>query len=166
MVTGEVSGIQGTVVSWDPNTNILQVKDIVPFNTGNVNVGESGYLYQFSENSTIIDIYIQNAGTNYPAAPTVAIETVGEIQAFGPVNMTTAGDQVASITLTNGGYGIKSTIDGTYNLHPTVTFTNDASDTTGSGASGYAIIGGEKISGNGGASYRIKSIEYLTSVRS
>ncbi len=166
LVTGEVSGIQGTVVSWDPNTNILQVKDIVPFNTGNVNVGESGYLYQFSENSTIIDIYIQNAGTNYTAAPTVAIENVGDIQAVGTVNMTTAGDQVASITLTNGGYGIKSTIDGTYNLHPTVTFTNDASDTTGSGAAGYAIIGGEKISGNGGASYRIKSIEYLTSVRS
>ena len=47
--------------------------------------------------------------------------------------MTTAGDQVASLTITNGGYGIPQTIDGTYNLHPTVTFTN-AGDTTGSGA--------------------------------
>ena len=43
--------------------------------------------------------------------------------------MTTAGDQVASITITNGGYGINQTIDGTYNLHPTVTFTNAGGDT-------------------------------------
>ena len=49
--------------------------------------------------------------------------------------MTTAGDQVESITITNGGYGIPQTIDGTYNLlHPTITFTNAAGDTTGSGA--------------------------------
>ena len=80
--------------------------------------------------------------------------------------MTTAGDQVASITITNGGYGIPQTVDGTYNLHPTITFTNDASDTTGSGAVAYAILGGEKLAGNGGASYRIKRIDYQVIVRS
>ena len=30
--------------------------------------------------------------------------------------MTGAGDQVASLTITNGGYGIPQTIDGTYNF--------------------------------------------------
>ena len=166
VVTGEVSGIKATVVSWDPNTSILQVQTVIPFNTGNVAVGEAGYLYQFSENSTVVDIYIQNPGTNYTAVPTVAVENTGDIQAVGTAVMTTAGDQVSSITLTNGGYGIEQTIDGTYNLHPTITFTNAGGDTTGSGAAGYAIMGGEKILGNGGASYRIKSIEYLSSARS
>jgi hypothetical protein len=166
VVTGEVSGIKGTVVSWNPNTNILQVQSIIPFNTGNVSVGEAGYLYQFSEKSTIVDVYIQNPGTNYTAPPTIAVENTGDIQAVGTVVMTTAGDQVSSITLTNGGYGIPQTIDGTYNLHPTITFTNAGGDTTGSGASGYAIMGGEKILGNSGASYRIKSIEYISNARS
>ena len=80
--------------------------------------------------------------------------------------MTTAGDQVASITITNGGYGITQSVDGSYNLHPTVTFNNAAGDTTGAGAKAYAIMGGENIVGNGGATYRIKSIEYTTQVRS
>ena len=70
--------------------------------------------------------------------------------------MTTAGDQVASITITNGGYGITQSVDGSYNLHPTVTFNNAAGDTTGAGAKAYAIMGGENIVGNGGATYRIK----------
>ena len=79
--------------------------------------------------------------------------------------MTTAGDQVESLTITNGGYGIPQTVDGTYNIHPTVTFTNGAGDTTGSGAVAQAILGGEKINGNAGAAYRIKRIEYSTIVR-
>jgi hypothetical protein len=166
VVTGDVSGIRGTVVSWNASTKVLQLKDIIPFNTGNVNVGESGYLYQFSERSTVVDVYIQNAGTNYSAAPTLAFENTGDIRALGTVVMTTAGDQVQSINITNGGYGYTQTVDGTYNLHPTLTFTNDSSDTTGSGVVGYAILGGEKVSGNGGAQYRIKSIEYLSTVRS
>ena len=37
---------------------------------------------------------------------------------------------------------------------------------TGANAAAYAILGGEKINGNGGASYRIKRIEYATTVRS
>ena len=166
VVTGAISGVQGTVVSWDPVNVVLQVQNIIPFNTGNINVGIGGLLYEFSQDGTIVDLFVQNPGTNYTATPTVTIENVGDIQATGTAVMTTAGDQVASITITNGGYGINQTVDGTYNLHPTITFTNDASDTTGANAAAYAILGGEKINGNGGASYRIKRIEYATTVRS
>ena len=166
VVTGSVSGVRGTCVSWNPTTQILQVKDIVPYNTGNVNVGIGGYLYEFSHNSTVVDFYIQNAGTNYTAAPTIAVENTGDIQATGTVNLTTAGDQVKSISITNGGYGIQQTVDGSYAVHPTVTFTNDGSDTTGSGAVAQAILGGENAVGNGGATYRIKSIDYQAIVRS
>ena len=166
IVTGAVSGVRATVVSWTASTGLLTVKDVVPFNTGDINIGVNGYLYEFSHNSTITDFIIQDPGTNYTATPTVAIEDTGDITATGTVVMTSAGDQVASITITNGGYGIPQTIDGTYNLHPTVTFTNDPSDTTGSGAVAQAVIGGENLTGNGGASYRIKRIEYGTIVRS
>ena len=166
VVTGGSSGVQGTVVNWDAVNKVLQVQNVVPFNTGNVAKGEQGFLYQFSENSTIVDFYIQNAGTNYTGVPTVAIEDVGDIQCTGTVVMTGAGDQVASITINNGGYGINQSVDGTYILHPTVTFTNAGRHTTGSGAVAYAIMGGELLDGTGGASYRIKSIDYLTGVRS
>jgi len=166
VVTGNISGVIGTVVTWDPVEVSLTVKDIVPYNTGDVNVGVNGYLHKFSEKGTIVDFYVQTAGTNYTAVPTLAVENVGDIQATGTVNMTTAGDQVASITITNGGYGITQSVDGSYNLHPTVTFNNAAGDTTGAGAKAYAIMGGENIVGNGGATYRIKSIEYTTQVRS
>ena len=166
VVTGNISGVIGTVVTWDPVEVSLTVKDIVPYNTGDVNVGIGGYLYKFSEKGTIVDYYVQTAGTNYTQTPTLAVENIGDIQATGTVNMTTAGDQVASITITNGGYGITQSVDGSYNLHPTVTFNNGAGDTTGSGAKAYAIMGGENIVGNGGATYRIKSIEYTTQVRS
>ena len=165
VVTGDVSGVKGTVVSWNPSTGKLQVGDIIPFNTGNVNIGVAGYLYKFSDTGTIIDFNIQNAGTNYSAAPVVAVEATGDIQATGTAVLTAAGDQVASITITNGGYGIPQTVDGTYNLHPTITFTNAAGDTTGAGAVAQAILGGEKLVGNGGASYRIKSIEFQTIAR-
>ena len=166
VVTGNISGVIGTVVTWDPVEVSLTVKDIVPYNTGDVNVGVNGYLHKFSEKGTIVDYYVQTAGTNYTAVPTLAVENIGDIQATGTVNMTTAGDQVASITITNGGYGITQSVDGSYNLHPTVTFNNAAGDTTGAGAKAYAIMGGENIVGNGGATYRIKSIEYTTQVRS
>ena len=166
IVTGDTSGVRGTVVSWDLSNKVLQLKDVTAFNTGDVNVGEAGYLYKFAENSTIVDVVIQNAGTNYSAIPTVAFESIGDIQATGTVTMTVAGDQVAGITITNGGYGYVQSVDNSYNIHPTITFTNAGGDTTGSGAVGYAIMGGEKVSGNNGAQYRIKSIEYLSTVRS
>ena len=166
IVTGDISGVRGTVVSWDSSTKILQLKDVTAFNTGDVNVGEAGYLYKFSENGTIVDVVIQNAGTNYSATPTMTFEDVGDIRATGTVTMTVAGDQVAGVTITNGGYGYVQNVDNSYNLHPSLTFTNAGGDTTGSGVVGYAIMGGEKVSGNNGAQYRIKSIEYLSTVRS
>jgi len=166
VVTGAISGVQATVVSWNNQTGVLQVKDIVPYNTNNVNIGIGGLLYEFSQNSSVIDFIIANPGTNYTGVPTIAIENTGDIQATGTVVMTTAGDQVASITINNGGYGIPQTVDGTYALHPTITFTNASGDTTGANAAAQAVLGGENLVGNGGATYRIKSIEYLTTVRS
>jgi len=166
VLTGDISGVRGTVVSWDSSTKVLQVKDVIPFNTGDVNVGESGLLYKFAENSTIVDVVVQNAGTNYSATPTMTFEDVGDIRATGTVTMTIAGDQVEGVTITNGGYGYVQSVDNSYNLHPSLTFTNAGGDTTGSGVFAYAIMGGEKVSGNNGAQYRIKSIEYLSTVRS
>ena len=166
VITGQTSGVQATVVSWDPVNSVLVVQDVTPYNTGDTNVGINGFLYEFSDKGTIVDFYVQNAGTNYSATPTVAIENTGDIEATATVNMTTAGDQVASLTITNGGYGIPQTVDSGYALHPTITFSNDPSDTTGSGAVAYAILGGEDILGTGGARYRIKSIDYQTIVRS
>ena len=166
IVTGAVSGVRGTVISWDANTGLLVVQDVIPFNTNNINVGIAGFLYEFSSRGTIIDFNIQNQGTNYTATPTITVENTGDIQATATATMTTAGDQIESLTVTNGGYGIPQTVDGTYNIHPTVTFTNAAGDTTGSGAVAQAILGGEMITGNAGASYRIKRIDYGSVIRS
>ena len=47
-----------------------------------------------------------------------------------------------------------------------MTFNNNPSDTTGSGAVAQAILGGERIAGNTGASYRIKRIEYQAQLQS
>jgi hypothetical protein len=166
VVTGAISGIQGTVVSWDITSSKLVLKDIVPFNTNNVNIGVNGYLYEFSSNSTVVDVVVVNNGTNYTAVPNIVIESTGDIQATGTAVMSTSGDRVDSITISNGGYGIPQTVDNSYNLHPTITFTNTGGDITGSGAAAQAVLGGENVTGNGGASYRIKSIEYSTLVRS
>ncbi len=166
VVTGAVSGVQATVVSWDPSETSVVVQNVTPYNTGNIAIGIAGYLYEFSQDGTIVDFNVQNPGTNYSAAPTVAIENTGDIQATATAVLTTAGDQVASLTITNGGYGIPQTVDGTYNLHPTVTFSNASGDTTGAGAVAQAILGGENLVGNAGATYRIKRIEYQTTVRS
>jgi hypothetical protein len=165
-VTGEVSGVGATVVSWDSVNGVLIVKDIVPFNTNNINVGVAGYLYKFSENSTIVDYIVQDPGSDYSAVPSVVIENTGDILASATAVMTSSGDQIESITVVNGGYGYRQYVDNTYNPHPTITIVNDPSDTTGSGAVVQAITGGERILGNGGASYRIKRIEYQTLIRS
>jgi len=166
VVTGSVSGITGTVVAWDSTTSLLTLSSITPYNTGNVNVGVAGLLYEYSYNSTIVDFIIQDAGTNYSAVPTISIENTGDIQATGTAVMTTANDQISSVTINNGGYGIAQTIDGTYNLHPIITVTNAVGDTTGSGAVIQAILGGENAVGNAGASYRIKGVSYSSSIRS
>jgi len=164
IVTGEISGVRGTVVSWDSQSGVLVVKDVVPYNTGNVNVGVNGYLYEFSSTGTVVDIVVQESGTNYSALPTITIENIGDIQATAVPVMTTAGDQISSLTITNGGYGYVQEVT-TGVLHPTIDFTNDPSDTTGAGAAAYAILGGEKLVGNAGASYRIKSVSYQTVVQ-
>ena len=192
LVTGAISGVRGTCVSWDPSNGILTLKDIVPYNTGNINVGIAGYLYEFSHDSSIIDFVIQDAGQNYSATPLLEIQgptspatesrnsetinwggALGDIQATATVNMTTAADQVASINIINGGYGYKQSIDNSYKTHPFILFTdasNNISDgkfaSTPNGAIAQAVLGGEKINGNAGASYRINRIEYLTTVRS
>ena len=166
VVTGATSGVIGTVVSYDPTTTTVVVGSIVPFNTGNIAVGIAGYLYEFSDSGTVVDVIIQNPGTNYTAAPTVTFENIGDIQATGTAVLTAAGDQVASITINNGGYGITQSVDTSYNLHPTVTFANATGDSTGANAAAQAILGGEDLVGNGGARYRIKSIDYQATVRS
>ena len=160
IVTGSTSGVSGTVVGWDSQTGLLTVSNVVPFDTGNLSVGVNGILYKFSDTGTIVDFIIQNPGNDYSAVPSIDIENAGDIQATATAVMTTAGDQIASLTISNGGYGYSQYIDGTYNLRPTVTVTNDVSDTTGNGAVIQAIFGGEVLAGNNGASYRIKSIDY------
>ena len=164
IVTGDISGVRGTVVSWDSQSGILIVKDIVPFNTGNVNLGINGFLNEFSEKGTVVDIVVQDPGTNYSAIPTITIENIGDIQATAAAVMTTAGDQISSVTVSNGGYGYSQSITAGV-LSPTITFTPAAGDTTGAGAVAYAILGGEKLAGNAGASYRIKSITYQTTIQ-
>jgi len=166
IVTGSVSGVRANVVSWDPVNTILTVQDITPFNTGDVNVGIGGYLYEFSHDSTVVDFVIQSPGTNYTAVPTVTVENIGDIQCQATVNLTSAQDQVASCTITNGGYGIVASVDNTYNTHPTVTFVNAVGDSTGNGAAAAVILGGEDIMGNSGATYRLKRIEYSAQLRS
>ena len=166
IVTGSVSGVRATVVSWDPVNSVLIVQDITPFNTGNVNVGIGGYLYEFSHDSTVVDFIIQSPGTNYTAVPTVTVENVGDIQCTATVNLTSAQDQVASCTIVNGGYGIVQSVDNTYNTHPTVTFVNAIGDSTGGGAAAQVVMGGEDIMGNGGATYRLSRIEYSAQLRS
>ena len=160
IVTGSSSGVRGTVVSWDSQTGLLIVSNVVPFDTGNLSVGVNGILYKFSDTGTIVDFNVQSPGNDYSAVPTIGIENAGDIQATATAVMTTAGDQIASVTVNNGGYGYSQYVDGTYNIRPTITVTNDSGDTTGNGAVIQAILGGEVLAGNNGASYRIKRIEY------
>ena len=165
VVTGAISGVQATVTQWTPSTGKLRVKDVVPYDTGNINIGIGGLLYSFSHDSTIVDFIIQNPGADYSAVPSLTIESASDIAANTTVVMTSAGDQIASITITNGGYGYEKYVDNTFAIRPTVDVTNAVGDTTGTGGVVEAIMGGENISGNS-ATYRIKSIEYLTVVRS
>jgi hypothetical protein len=62
-------------------------------------------------------------------------------------------DQVSTITLSNGGYG--------YTDVPQITFSGG----NGSGAVAEAILGGEILTGQNGASWRILSISYDTQLR-
>ena len=60
IVTGSSSGVRGTVVSWDSQTGLLVVSNVVPFDTGNLNVGVNGILYKFSDTGTIVDFNVQS----------------------------------------------------------------------------------------------------------
>lgn len=165
-ITGDESGVQATVVSWNTTTGLLQVQNIIPFNTGNTNIGVAGYLYSFSDRGTVVDFIIQEPGFNYTAPPTITIENNGDIQATSTANMTVSGDQISSISIVNGGYGLNGYVDNLGEYKPEVTVTNNVSDTTGYGAIVQAVLGGENILGNGGASYRIKRVEYATEIQS
>lgn len=166
IVTGEISGVRATVVSWNNTEGILTVRDVVPFNTGNLAVGINGVLYKFSDTGTIVDFIVQNPGNDYSATPSITVENAGDIQATATAVMTTAGDQIASVTVNSGGYGYTQYIDGTYNTRPTITVDNDPGDSTGNGAAIQAILGGENLNGNNGARYRIKRVEFGTQLRS
>lgn len=165
VVTGAISGVQATVTQWTPSTGKLRVNNVVPYDTSNINIGIGGLLYSFSHDSTIVDFIIKNPGADYSAVPSLTIESASDIAANTTVVMTPAGDQIASITITNGGYGYEKYVDNTFAIRPTVDVTNAVGDTTGTGGAVEAIMGGENISGSS-ATYRIKSIEYLTVVRS
>lgn len=147
-VTGANSGIMAEVVSWDAGTAKLVLRSIVPFDTGDPDLG---VLYKFSVDSTVIEVRINEVGSGYTSNPTIAIADTGIYQATATSSITA--DQVTSIVVSNGGYG--------YTSKPSVTFSGG----NGSGAVAEAILGGEKITGQNGASWKIKSLKYLTELR-
>jgi hypothetical protein len=87
------------------------------------------------------------------------------VDAVATATMTASGDQIDSVNITTEGYGYVQSVDGTFDLHPTVTLSNDVSDTTGTGAVLEPILGGEEIVGNNGARWRIKDIRYDNLIR-
>jgi len=147
-VTGVESLVEATVVSWDSNTHTLVVKDPVAYNT---NDPEIGFIYEFSDNSTIVDIRIMDPGQGYVDTPPDITVDSSIVTATATASLTA--DQVTSIVVDVGGYG--------YTTPPDVTFSGGS----GSGVVGQAILGGEKISGTNGASWRIKSLNYLNTLR-
>ena len=163
LVEGDQSLVRATVEEWDADNHILTVINPIPYDTGNALIGDGGIFYTFSHNSTIVEVRVVSPGLDYTAAPSVSIENAGDIQATATATMTASGDQVSSITVTAGGYGYEKELIGS-TLHPTVTFTNDPGDSTGSGAVGEVVLGGERLVGTA-ASWRIKSIEYDVLVR-
>lgn len=162
-VEGDQSLVRAVVKDWDAENGILTVVDTIPYDTGNPAIGDGGIFYTFSQRSSIVEIRVVAPGLDYTAPPTVSIEASGDIQATAVAVMTAAGDQVASITVTGAGYGYKKELIGS-TLHPTVTITNDPGDSSGSGAVGEIVLGGERVVG-GQASWRIKKIEYDVLVR-
>lgn len=148
-VTGVNSGVQATVVAWDPITYELTLQSIVPYDTG---IPEIGSIYEFSDKSTITDIRVLDIGNNYTSTPTVNIASTGILDASATAVL--LADQVESISVSNGGYG--------YETAPSITFSGGG----GSGAVAQAILGGEKLTGTtSGASWRILSTTYLVEIR-
>jgi hypothetical protein len=150
IVTGQASGIQATVESWDASSRTLVLKNIVPYDTLNI---ATGVIYEFSTTSTVVAVNINSVGLGYTSAPTVNIALgTGIYQATAGAAITA--DQVTAVTITNtGGYG--------YTTKPAVTFTGGG----GSGVVAEAVLGAEKIQGANGALWRIGSLRYLTELR-
>jgi len=147
-VTGNSSQVQATVVSWDPTNLILVLKDVVAFDTGNPTIGS---LHKFSDTGTVVDVRILSRGNNFATAPNVVFQTNGVISAVATSVL--LADQVDNVVISNGGYG--------YETPPTVSFTGGG----GTGVVAQAILGGEKLIGQNGASWRILNISYDTQFR-
>lgn len=146
-VTGVESLVEATVVSWDSATQTLVLSNPVAYDTMDPQIG---FIYEFSSDSTVVDIRVLDTGNEYTGPVTVTVDS-STVDCTASATLTA--DQITSITVNTGGYG--------YIDPPEVIFT----DATGSGAVAQAILGGEKITGTNGASWRILSIEYLTSIR-
>ena len=146
-ITGIESLITATVVSWDAANYILIVKDPIPYDTTNPSFG---LLYEFSSNSTIVDIRILTGGNGYSNPIVLNIPTS---IVSGVATAALTADQITSTTVNVGGYG--------YTSPPTISFTSPS----GSGAIAQAILGGEKVSGSNGGMWRILSTDYITEVR-
>jgi hypothetical protein len=143
-VTGNNSGVKAIVFSWDAVNKILVVKNPIPYDTGD------GFFNEFSYDSTVVDVIILERGNAYTTSPSIQFSS-GVITATGTSTLT--GDQLTSITVTNGGYG--------YTSSPSITIIGD-----GQNAIAQAVLGGEKLIGEtSGASWRIRHIDYLTRVR-
>jgi hypothetical protein len=147
-VIGNNSQVQATVQSWDSSTKTLKLRSIIPYDTQDPDIG---FVYEFSENGTIVSARVISGGNNYTSAPTVEFSNTSIQNATGTAVM--LADQVNEIVISNGGYG--------YSTPPQITFTGGG----GSGAVAQAILGGELIIGQNGASWRILSIEYDTQLR-
>lgn len=147
IITGIESLITATVVSWDAENYILIVKNPIPYDTANPSFG---LLYEFSSNSTIVDIRILTGGNGYsnPIVLNIPSSIVN-----GVATAALTADQITSTTVNVGGYG--------YTSSPTISFTSPS----GSGAIAQAILGGEKVSGSNGGMWRILSTDYITEVR-
>lgn len=76
-VTGANSGILAEVVSWDVGTATLVLKSVVPFDTGDPDLG---ILYKFSVDSTVIEVRINEVGSGYTSNPTIEIADTGTYQ--------------------------------------------------------------------------------------
>jgi hypothetical protein len=149
-VTGQASGIQATVESWNSGSKTLVLKNIVPYDTLNI---LTGVIYEFSTTSTVVGVNINSVGLGYTSDPTVNID-LGTAIYQATATASISADQVTSVTVTgSGGYG--------YTTKPEITFTGGG----GSGVVAEAILGAEKIQGANGALWRIQSLRYLTELR-
>ena len=141
--TGLTDGSTYYMIYVDINT-VQVAANLSDANAGNaINLTASGSGSMFFQGVTaavtvtqsggVVDgVTITNAGTGYESAPVVTITDSG---AGSGANVSlTMGYSVGGVTMTAGGEYTAATV-------PTVSFTNDQNDTTGSGVAGTAVIG-------------------------